>query len=299
MTRAVHAAGRAGARRCSAEVTLDGRLRRRASASTSTGPTLLQLTRAAAARRPPRRARSSPALGLVRPPDRRRRRGPPPCASWMDTATCRHSRRHCSPKHGRHRHPRACSTACSARGTGCAMATIRPENVIMTADGPRLIDLDLFDPRACGPSIMGTSTFNLTELCLARHPQSAAAPLAVRRRLVRNPKTRGLSGMPAAGGAEAKRWKPWAADRDRPPLPAYGRADKRAMAADDAERRSGPAPAGLTSLFIARAWPSMCGRSSASALGQIASLWPSADYSRSSPVNGRRQGEPVKSEKCQ
>ena len=35
-------------------------------------------------------------------------------------------------------------------------------------------------------------------------------------------------------------------------LPAYGRADKRAMAADDAARRSGPAPAGLNPSSRAR-----------------------------------------------
>jgi hypothetical protein len=47
----------------------------------------------------------------------------------------------------------------------------------------------------------------------------------------------------------------WLSDRDRPLLPAYGRADKRAMAAGDATRRSGPAPAGLKP--SSRASPSM------------------------------------------
>jgi hypothetical protein len=46
-----------------------------------------------------------------------------------------------------------------------------------------------------------------------------------------------------------------AADRDRPLLPAYGRADKRAMAADDAARRSGPVSAGPNP--SSPAWPSM------------------------------------------
>jgi hypothetical protein len=48
----------------------------------------------------------------------------------------------------------------------------------------------------------------------------------------------------AGSGAEASD-RDLAADRDRPLLPAHGRANKRALAADDAARRSGPAPAGL------------------------------------------------------
>src|SRR3984885_13188409 len=97
-------------------------------------------------------------------------------------------------------------------GDGLCHGDIHPENVIMTADGPRLIDW----------------TFSI------RAPAAKCGRAIRIRAAVRQ----------AGSGAEASNGD-LAADRDRPLFPAYGRADKRAMAADDAPRRRSPAPAKL------------------------------------------------------
>jgi hypothetical protein len=107
----------------------------------------------------------------------------------------------------------------------------------MTSDGPRLIDWT-FSIRAPAALDHGFTHISLTEFALdvADNPQR---PLAVTRPA--QSEYARLSGGPVAALMQAmETWLPIAI---RPLLPAYGRADKRAMAADDAARRSGPAPA--------------------------------------------------------
>src|ERR1700729_4201751 len=101
--------------------------------------------------------------------------------------------------------------------------------------------LDLFDPRACGPRSW-VHAHQPDRVCPRRHRQSAAADCGQCGRAIRVRAAVRQTG----GGADASDGD-LATDRYRALLPAYGRADKRAMAADDAARRSGPAPAGLNS----------------------------------------------------
>ena len=125
-------------------------------------------------------------------------------------------------------------------GDGLCHGDIHPENVIMTADGPRLIDWT-FSIRAPAALDHGFTHISLTEFALdvTDNPQR---PLAVN--AAAQSEYARLSGKPVAALRQAL--EAWLL------LPAYGRADKRAMAADDAARRSGPAPAGLNPSSRAR-----------------------------------------------
>src|SRR5260370_40213562 len=96
--------------------------------------------------------------------------------------------------------------------------------------------LDLFDPRACGLRSWALS-HQPDRARPRRHRQSAAAACGLCGRAIRIR----AAVRHAGSGAEASDGN-LAADRDRPLLPAYGRADNRAMAAADAEPRVGPAP---------------------------------------------------------
>jgi Phosphotransferase enzyme family len=237
MTQAVFAAG-VPAPEVFGEVTLDGpfgivlgRL---------DGPTLLQVTRSGAVTFAQAGAILA-SLGLSV-----HRMSPPPEAfhlrGWMDTAFRLSG--DIVPKHiasgilaliDRLQQP----------GDGLCHGDIHPENVIMTADGPRLIDWT-FSIRAPA-ALEWVHSHQPDRVCPRRHRQSAAAACGQCGRAIRIR----AAVRQAGSGAEASDGD-LAADRDRPLLPAYGRADKRAMAADDAARRSGPAPAGLNPSSRAR-----------------------------------------------
>lgn len=92
--------------------------------------------------------------------------------------------------------------------------------------------LDLFDPRACGARSW-VHSYQPDRVCPRRHRQSAAAACGQCGRAIRIR----AAVWQAGSSTEASDGDP-AADRDRPLLPAYGRPDKRAMAADDAARLS-------------------------------------------------------------
>jgi hypothetical protein len=237
MTQAVFAAG-VPAPEVFGEVTLDGRFG--IVLGRLDGPTLLQVTRSGAATFAQAGAIIA-SLGLSV-----HRMSPPPAAfhlrGWMDNAFRLSD--DIVPKHvasgilaliDRLQQPR----------DGLCHGDIHPENGRSAPDR-----LDLFHPRAWGPRSW-VHSHQPDRVCPRRRRQSEAAACGQCGRAIgiRAAVRRTGSGAEASDGGLA-------ADRDRPLLPAYGRADKRAMAADDAARRSGPAPAGLNP-FIARAWPSL------------------------------------------
>ena len=250
MTRAVFAAG-VPAPEVFGEVTLDGRFG--IVLGRLDGPTLLQLTRSGGVTFAQAGAILA-SLGLSV-----HRMSPPPEAfylrGWMDTAFRLSG--DIVPKHIASG-IRALIDRLQQPGDGLCHGDIHPENVIMTADGPRLIDWT-FSIRAPAAFDHGHS-HQLDRARPRRHRQSAAAACGPCGRAIRIR----AAVRHAGSGAEASDGN-LAADRDRPLLPAYGRADKRAMAADDAERRSGPAPAGLNPSSRARGRRCGC---SVSALGQ-------------------------------
>ena len=171
MTRAVFAAG-APAPEVFGEVTLDGRFG--IVLGRLDGPTLLQLTRSGGVTFAQAGAILA-SLGLSV-----HRMSPPPGAfhlrGWMDTAFRLSG--DIVPKHiasgilaliDRLQHP----------GDGLCHGDIHPENVIMTADGPRLIDWT-FSIRAPAAFDHGHFHINLTELALdvTDNPQRPLSPSA-------------------------------------------------------------------------------------------------------------------------
>jgi Ser/Thr protein kinase RdoA (MazF antagonist) len=202
MTRAVFAAG-APAPEVFGEVTLDGRFG--IVLGRLDGPTLLQLTRSGGVTFAQAGAILA-SLGLSV-----HRMSPPPGAfylrGWMDTAFRLSG--DIVPKHiasgiraliDRLQHP----------GDGLCHGDIHPENVIMTADGPRLIDWT-FSIRAPAAFDHGHFHINLTELALdvTDNPQR---PLAVH--AAAQSEYARLSGMPVAALKQAmETWLPIATVR--------------------------------------------------------------------------------------
>ena len=264
MTQAVFAAG-AAAPEVFGEVTLDGRFG--IVLGRLDGPTLLQATRSGAVTFAEAGAILA-SLGLSV-----HRMSPPPEAfhlrGWMDTAfglsgdiVAEHLAFGILALIDRLQQP----------ADGLCHGDIHPGNVIMTADGPRLVDWT-FSIRAPAALDHGFTHIQPDRVCPRRHRQSAAAACGQCGSAIRN--TARLSWR-TGSGAEASDGD-LAADRDRPLLPAYGRADKRAMAADDPARRSGPAPAGLNPSAHARGRRCGCRRPGHPNRG-FEALWPGVSH---------------------